>query len=1583
MLEDPGGQPLSTVLRGAPMMVDEALVLARELAGTIAGIHRRGVIHKDLNPASILVCGPPQPVLIDFCLSGALAQEWPGFTHHTSIVGTPAYLAPEQTGRTRWPVDQRVDLYGLGATLYEMVTGTPPFGTGDLLHLVHDHLTRVPVPACEVNPEVPAALSAIIAHLLEKEPDRRYQSAEGLLHDLERLPRDLADRAVCELTPGERDFPWRIASPSRLVGRGPETEALVLAFAEAQAGGVCAALVSGQPGVGKTALVDELRPLVTAANGWFISCKFDQYRNDAGSGLLQQMARALARMLLAEPESDLATLRVRLRSTVGDANLGLLAAAVADLRPVLRQPDTALDGQANPQLRLSQAVLGLLAAIACPERPVVVVADDLQWAGAASIGFADSLLAATELRNVLLVCLYRDSEVDSIHPLTALLVRWQALDGAVRRIRIENLPRAHLGTLVADMLRMPADQTASLADPIGARTGGNPFDTVELINALRRNGLLEPGTDGWQWDPAALRRYLGPGDVLELLAARIGELGESTRELLEIVACLGGEVELDLLRAAVGSPAPQSSRGALDPDERMAPALETGLLVMDHSRGTAVRFRHDQVQQAAYNGMSPETRRGRHLALGRQLAAAPGYCVAAAGQYLSAYSDLSDGRERRFVAYLFRATAGHARNLGNYALVDRYLSAAAWLMATGVPPLVDRQFQVELEIERHAALSALGQFEAVDEIYERIQRGPGTTLERARASAEQVSSLLNRGRPKEALELGLRTLAELGCPAPPEATLTAETERGLDQLIAWAALDRQATDLEPAAPSDPHVAVLAVIIDRTITAAYFCVDPVMWWLVTASARLWERGGPTATLVSPLAHAAFVTIALRGDYATGYAIVRRILAEAEARGYEPATSQARFLYALSAAPWFEPLEETVRQARQAKEGLIRGGALQAACFTHFVTTPQLLDCVLTLDDLLVDVTAGLAFAERSGNDFLSPVLVAYRQAARTLRGETAALGSPDDEGFSEETHLAVVAAHPNAAANYHLARAVSAAIFGDSAALDRQIEAALQLLPWVAATQCITTAHFLAAFAAAGRARRTTGKDRAAALSACEEPRRWLSDRAVEAPGNFLHLRCLIEAEYAWSCGEIDAALVAFEAARSQAEAARRPWQLALITERLALLQLEQGAIESGQATLREASDCYQRWGATGKVTQLARDHPFLRPISGPWSGAEERRAVDARRSTTVDPDAVDMLAILRASQALSSETNVTSLQRRVKEVLKVLTGATSVSMLLRRQGEWVLSQPEGPGENALPLAEAAARGLLPLAAFNCVERTGEPLLAEDVTRDDRLRHDRYVREMGGGSLMMVPILIRGSLNAVLLLENRRSRAVLGASRLDTVLLIAGQLSVSLDNALLYSALERKVTERTEALREANERLERLAVTDSLTGLANRRRLTDALQAKWSCALRRGAPIAVAMIDIDHFKRYNDRYGHPAGDDCLRTVASTIVRSIRDTDLAARYGGEEFAVVLPDTDEVTACAIAERIRQAVVGLGEPNGRAGEGIVTVSVGVARTTPTPTDSADALILAADIQLYQAKRAGRNRVCGCGSATGTAAAE
>ena len=469
VLADVGGTSMAALVK--PLAVDDLIRLAVALARAVAGMHRRGVMHRDITPANVVVSGDGVPCLVDFALAASVAEMRPEFTHHRELVGTLAYLAPEQTGRTGRPVDQRADLYALGATLYELATGEPPFGTGDPLRLTHDHLARVPVAPAQRNPELPVPLSEILLHLLEKEPDHRYQTAQGLGYDLQRLRDGHARRGAASFRIGEGDLPPRLLLPSRLVGREAEVATLRVAFEQALLGRSRGLLVSGAPGVGKSALCNELRPMVTGGDGWFVAGKFDQYRRDLEFDGVYQAFRALGRLLLAESDDEWVGVRERILRALGP-NAGLTTAVVPEFATLLAVPPDPGD-PLTAQVRAQRNALEILRAVASRKRPLVFFVDDLQWAGRTPLGLFNLMLSEEPIEGLLLVGAYREDDVNAGHPLAALLSRWREAAG-VRRVRLANLPTSGFVAMVAEMLHIDQAVAAALAEVIGPHTGGNP-----------------------------------------------------------------------------------------------------------------------------------------------------------------------------------------------------------------------------------------------------------------------------------------------------------------------------------------------------------------------------------------------------------------------------------------------------------------------------------------------------------------------------------------------------------------------------------------------------------------------------------------------------------------------------------------------------------------------------------------------------------------------------------------------------------------------------------------------------------------------------------------------------------------------------------------------------------------------------------------------------------------------------------------------------------------------------------------------------------------------------------------------------
>ncbi|WP_045739919.1 diguanylate cyclase [Actinoplanes rectilineatus] len=1520
-------------LAGLPLPWDtgELIGFGQALAEVLAGVHRLGVVHRDVSPANILVGPDRRPTLIDFELAVLPSQEREALDTDEGLAGTLPYLAPEQTGRTGRPVDHRADLYSLGAILYELATGAPPFGRDrDTLSLIHDHLARMPDAPADVTPGLPVGLSEIVMRLLHKEPDRRYQSAEGLAYDLRVLGerRDAGRPDGFRL--GARDFPIRIAPPSRLIGREAPLATLHELLEQAVSGHSLLTLITGPPGVGKTALVERLRPAVTAAGGRFVSGKFDQFQQGRGGDALREAFDRLGTLLLAEPDDVVAGLRERLRE-VPDHRVLCRAMPAFQAFFGERYDEVVKNSPEADFAKARRAALGLLRTVAGPASPLVLFIDDLQWAPPGTYRFLDDVLGRDDLPGVLLLGAYRPDGVDETHPLSAIRDRLRR-EGQ-REILLDNLGADQLTTLVAEMLRLPADRAALLAGLLAERTGGNPFDTAELLNALRREGVLVPDGAGWAWSDDAVRQFVGHGDVVDLLGARIEALPPATRDLVELMACLGPETGVDLLGTA-------SALTRAEIDTVLRPAVDDGLVAVHED---TARFRHDRVQQAAFERISTATRAALSLTLARRLAAVPGCEAAAAPHYLAGVGALlvpgkARTGEKQAAADLLRRAAAAARRVANHAGAEAHLAAAARLLAQTDAGYADAH------AEWHAALCALGRFDDADRLFAAMLAGDPDPVWLAGPAAEQVGALTHRRMLGEALGLGLDVLRRLGVEVPAPQDRERATAAGLTVFFRWLATAGDPATLP--ALTDPRLLAAARLTDLLATVGYLTDKDVHAWMIARMAQVWASAGIDEALAGPVSHLSSVMIT-KGDYRSAGTAVRHLLAVADTYGWEAGAARVKYMHAVVTAPWCEPLTRSVRVAHEARDGLLRAGDLRNALYTYYASVLQLLGCA-DLDTLGQEMNAAAAFADRIGAGHETSTFADVNRMIRAMLGT----GGFDD--LDEDAYLAGMAGADMAAAIYLTLRSLTAAVLGDDATLDRHSARAVRLLPAIPGSYVTAIAHVVAILGAQVRG----------SVTDLDRSRDFLAARAADQPANFRHLQRFAEATRAAMLGDFGQAAAAYDEAMADAETAGPSWHRPLIVERAALFYLGHGLDQVGAHLLGEALRAYTTWGATAKVRALRRAHPSLSRLPATTATT----SLGTGHSVSLSSADIDLIGVVEAARALSSATSLDSLRVSVQQVLSRLTGATAVHLILWDTQGWTLP-PDGTRPE-LPVAEAAHQGLLPLTAIRYAERTREPLLVDDVALDDRVGRDPYLKGLEHCSLLAVPVLNHGEPRAMLLLENRLSRRAFSTGRLDAVRLIAGQLTVSLENARLYASLEQKVAERTEALNEANHRLELMTVTDPLTGLPNRRRLTTFLAEEWLRAQRSGAPIGVAMIDIDNFKKYNDHYGHQGGDDCLRLVAETLRASVRVTDLAARYGGEEFCLVMPGAGPANALLVATRACEAVAALHEPHAATDAGIVTISVGVTTGSPQSLASPEQLTKLADEALYEAKQAGRNRV-------------
>jgi hypothetical protein len=489
------GMRLRDVARATPLAPWAFLEVALQLASVLVRVHRAQLIHRDVHPGNVLA--DPQTFrthLLDFGSSrplGTAAHAAGKLSVSVQAGGMLAYIAPEQTGRMNRGIDSRSDLYSLGATLYFALTGTPPFATRDPLELIHAHIARQPDPACERRPDVPVVLSKIVQKLLQKEPEERYQTADGLAADLERCRKSLAaDGHLDEFSLGAADAPLRPLFAAKLYGREDEVAALRAAHARAASGGAELVWLAGGPGVGKTAITQQLRCEVASTGGYLAWGKFDLYRRDTPYAGWIGAIQSFVDQVLMEPEARLAMWQRELR-----AALGGLAGALVELVPDLGIPlgdvpaAPALEPEAA-RARLELAVLRFLRAAATAQHPLTLLLDDLQWADAASLRLLDVVVGEVGLGHLLVIGAYRDDEVQDVHPLRALLAGGS--DRAFHGTTIHVTPLGIEATtrMLADALNTAPERAKRLAESVARKTGSNPLLIQEFVLHMHALGFL-------------------------------------------------------------------------------------------------------------------------------------------------------------------------------------------------------------------------------------------------------------------------------------------------------------------------------------------------------------------------------------------------------------------------------------------------------------------------------------------------------------------------------------------------------------------------------------------------------------------------------------------------------------------------------------------------------------------------------------------------------------------------------------------------------------------------------------------------------------------------------------------------------------------------------------------------------------------------------------------------------------------------------------------------------------------------------------------------------------------------------------
>ena len=1423
VMEDFGGISLGQYIQQQSLDLIDVLAIALQLAEILEDLGQHHVVHKDIKPDNILIRPESKQVkLIDFSIASLLPKETQEIQSPNILEGTLAYLAPEQTGRMNRGIDYRADFYALGVTLYQLLCGELPFVAEDPLELVYFHIAKMPAPVNQVNSAVPEMVAAIVAKLMAKNAEDRYQSAIGLKHDLQQCLtqwQEMGEIPAFEL--GQQDLSDRFTILEKLYGREAEVQALLDAFDRVATGSSELMLVTGFSGIGKTAVVNEVHKPVTQKNGYFINGKFEQFNRNIPFSAFVQAFRGLMAELLSESDDKLQIWKSQILAAVGDSGQVIIE-VIPELEWVIgsQTPATELSGTAA-QNRFNLLFQKFIQVFTTPEHPLVVFLDDLQWADSASLSLIQVLMAESEIGYLLLIGAYRDNEVFAAHPLMLTLDAVKKLGVGVNTITLQPLSQSSLNRLVADTLHCAKPLAMPLTELVMQKTQGNPFFATQFLKALHQEKLIAFDAEAgcWQWDIVRVQDAALTDDVVQFMALQLEKLPTTTQNVLKLAACIGAQFDLQTL-AIVSQQSPAAVATSL------WKALQEGLILPQNEiykfylEKTDVdeavnheplnyKFLHDRIQQAAYS-LIPESHRAEiHYRIGRLLVAHFTDAIQES-RIFELVSHLNLGRgliidpaERIDLARLNLIAGRRAMSSTAYGAAFGYFNQGIDLL-----PTHSWQCQPTLTLELHleaAESSYLCQeFDQTKTITTQIL---SQSLSVFRAYEIQILAAIAQGQLLEAINIG-RIALQLVDIELPQVTDDVNFEREF-QEVSDCLQGKSISELSRL-PSLNDIGIHSVmkVLSRLFGPTYIALPALMPIVIFKMIKLSVQYGNSSESSFAYSLYGLILCNITDDIESGYQfgdLALNLVEQINAKEYE---AKVLHIHAVFIQHHQEHLSQTIPRLVKSYISALETGDQEFASYSAFNICSNSLWLGVELEKLAAEMSMYSQSVKQLGQPLVQTYLNIHWQLVINLLGQTQNPCRLVGSAYNED-QMSVLHQDANDLSGMGfllISKLILGYLFGD---MKQAVDCANQAETYANAFTGFMHSpllHFYKALALLSSQREHLNSLETDWLVQVQVSQAVIRKRADNAPMNFLHKWQLIEAERQATLGNKAEAIDLYDRAIAGAKENAYIQEEALANELAGKFYLDWGKEKVAAGYMQEAYYCYVRWGAKAKTDRLETEYPqllqpILQKVSSTFSVFEtvaspikpasfsqpstSKTSSNTSSSTYSLNQVLDSASLLQVSQAISSTIDLNELLQILTQTMLKTSGGDRCVLLLCRDHEWQVRAIANLQETILESVPLENNLTVPIRLIQYIKNTLETVVINNLITDLPGVIGDYLRQYRPKSVLSLPILNQGNLVGILYLENRLVSDVFTSDRLLALSFLATQAAISLENSRLY------------------------------------------------------------------------------------------------------------------------------------------------------------------------------------------------------
>lgn len=1437
-----GQQTLGEYLkRGKTLSPEQTLQLGISLCEQLEHRHAKTWVHKGVKPNNILYSQAHDAIaLLDDIETSTPKQ----FNH---LINDPThcreflpYQSPEQSSRITNEVDHRSDLYSLGCVLYHCIAGRPPFISDQSLKIAHSHLAEIPLALSERQPDCPTPLSHIIATLLEKQIEKRYQSATGLKRDLLACQERWSQHNKSSFPLKKHDFNKEIAPPSILVGRQHEKQKLLNLYQQVCNGQLGVAYISGLTGIGKSRLVQELEGPILMQGGLFARGKYNQFSRHQPYDTLAQSIGTLIRQMLTETTERLEAWRKEILDVLG-INGQLLTAVIPELSMLLGpQPDVAPLPPTEAHNRFNDLFCRFLTCLGRKEHPLVLFVDDLQWCDEATLDLLELIVTnPEEHRYILLIFAYRSNEVHARHriQLTRELIKKNHV--SFLDLELPELDKMEVNKITAYMLNSEPSDTTGITEAIYTTSGGNPLLVSESLRWLHHKGGIYYGDDGrWHWKEIDLAQLQLPDSALALFTEKLARLAPSTQNLLAHAALLGSRFKAKDLAELLGINLSELLQQLTD-------VFSQRFLLKDKSE---LYFFHDQLQMATVKLLCAHEEKQIHRKIAQLLihqlgANKDAEHVHEQGKLLYAIAGhLKKGREgvqsddKRVEEAHFNSLAGEAaQHALAHNAANHYFSESAALC--NQDDWLERyDFMLRLYKNRARAALLVGEQNNANDIINIALQQAQNDLDRADCLLEQTIAIASLGQVEDSIMLGKKCCLLLGHPLPDdEETIAMETANHVETLQRIECRTEY-RKLQPT--KDRKILIELDLYTELLATSYLSGQASLFFLASMRAiKIALQYGKSDSTCYPLyVVGAYFHFQQKYDLALGYETL--FLEEAKESPYDFCAIRG-----MTAALWLtmhhtRSLSELQKLCRTNIEHGLRAGELNYTGLSYMPLIWYQLTKGADIGELKHQVDEGLEHCERYNISLPLEICHAIKLALAPMWSEV--LPDQHHQTVTKKLRQWQEGQHFAALGNFYTYRAMLS-YYGDhydEAEADLIVaQAFLEALPGTLIERLWVVYRYLCGL--------KTGNN-PDANTQLEQVTLWAKHGPVMKP----YLALMKAEATTLSSNNLDELRNIYWEAIDLNHESGNLFHEAYIYQRLGTA-LDSRKHYSSQLYLNQAISLYKQCHADLFVNVLNQRFQLAPPpLTINQTGLQSSPAAESSGKI------LDSTFLTEATQNIMKERNYDSLLLKILSSMMARVGAKNAYLVTHEENKLTVRVR---GRKNASLETTRVNQEINTAENLCVEvlrytlRSKSPVVLKNASREGDFCHSRAVQHYQLKSVLCLPLIAQDRTLGLIYLENALIPGVFSDEQVSLLQSLTAQAAIALDNSQLISRLRH--TKNTLVQREQNLAItlnsigDGVIVTDSSGNISRLNPIAEKLTG-WPIAEAKGKPVRKIFNIVD-------------------------------------------------------------------------------------------------------------------------------------